>query len=159
LQVGRNGVHKTMITLTREEAQQVLDALSDCREDSEELFYEYKQKYGDHYKPQRITFQQSVLDQSAQAIETLRARLSAPEPEPVAWMNESDIGKTDWKVWAHGKPTATMPLYAAPPKFEPSVEPVAWHEPGAYGNVTVYQKWAEENGWLPLYTAPSQKNA
>jgi len=34
--------------------------------------------------------------------------------EPVAWMNESDIGKTDWKVWAHGKPTATMPLYAAP---------------------------------------------
>jgi hypothetical protein len=39
-----------------------------------------------------------------------------PEPEPVAWMNESDIGKTDWKVWAHGKPTATIPLYAAPPQ-------------------------------------------
>jgi len=36
------------------------------------------------------------------------------EPEPVAWMNEGDIGKTDWKVWAHGKPTATIPLYAAP---------------------------------------------
>jgi hypothetical protein len=72
-----------MITLTREEAQSVLDALSDCREDSEELFYDYKQKYGDHYKPQRITFQQSVLDQSAQAIETLRARLSAPEPSIV----------------------------------------------------------------------------
>jgi hypothetical protein len=27
-------------------------------------------------------------------------------------MNEGDIGKTDWKVWAHGKPTATIPLYA-----------------------------------------------
>jgi len=36
-------------------------------------------------------------------------------------------------------------------------EPVAWHEPGAYGNVTVYKKWAEENGWLPLYTAPPQR--
>jgi len=31
-------------------------------------------------------------------------------------------------------------------------EPVAWHEPNAYGNVTTHKKWAEENGWLPLYT-------
>ena len=36
-------------------------------------------------------------------------------------------------------------------------EPVAWHEPGAYGNVTVHEKWAKENGWLPLYTAPLQR--
>jgi hypothetical protein len=48
------------------------------------------------------------------ALKILRARLSAPEPEPVAWMNEGDMGKTDWKVWAHGKPTATIPLYTAP---------------------------------------------
>jgi hypothetical protein len=41
-----------------------------------------------------------------------------PEPEPVAWMNEGDIGKTDWKVWAHGKPTATIPLYTTPPQRE-----------------------------------------
>jgi hypothetical protein len=41
-----------------------------------------------------------------------------PEPEPVAWMNESDMGRTDWKVWAHGKPTATIPLYTAPPQRE-----------------------------------------
>jgi hypothetical protein len=74
------------ITLTREEAQQVLDALDE--------YY--------------IT-----TDEGKKLVETLRARLSAPEPEPVAWMNESDIGKTDWKVWAHGKPTATIPLYAA----------------------------------------------
>ena len=45
-----------MITLTREEAQQVLDGL---RGDS--------------------------LYAAKQARETLRARLSAPEPEPVAW--------------------------------------------------------------------------
>ena len=41
--------------------------------------------------------------------------------------------------------------YAAP--VEPvKQEPVAWHEPNAYGNVTTHKKWAEENGWLPLYT-------
>jgi len=33
-------------------------------------------------------------------------------------MNESDMGRTDWKVWAHGKPTATMPLYTASPQRE-----------------------------------------
>jgi hypothetical protein len=34
---------------------------------------------------------------------------------------------------------------------QPEPEPVAWHEPGAYGNVTVHKDWAKENGWLPLY--------
>ena len=39
------------------------------------------------------------------------------------------------------------------PKAQPvKQEPVAWHEPNAYGNVTTHKKWAEENGWLPLYT-------
>jgi hypothetical protein len=75
------------ITLTREEAQQVLDALE----------AEHSAIYG--------------TSQTEKAIETLRARLSQPEPEPVAW-----------------------------------------HEPGAYGNVTVYKKWAKENKWLPLYS-------
>ena len=36
---------------------------------------------------------------------------------------------------------------------QPAPEPVAWHEPGAYGNVTVHKEWAERNGWLPLFTA------
>ena len=40
---------------------------------------------------------------------------------------------------------------------QPEPEPVAWHEPGAYGNVTVYEGWAKENGWLPLYTASPQR--
>ena len=79
------------ITLTREEAQQVLDALEQI-------------SMGGH------------PDWANDVIPVLRARLSAPEPEPVAW-----------------------------------------HEPGAYGNVTVYKKWAEENKWLPLYE--EKKNA
>jgi hypothetical protein len=134
-----------MINLTREEAQQVLDALSDCREDSEELFYDYKQKYGDHYKPQRITFQQSVLDQSAQAIETLRARLSAPEPpcktgsqciggkcpqcvvsepEPVAWLVRDYVDGLSYpcafKDPAGSIKGESVPLYLHPPQRE-------WH--------------------------------
>jgi len=36
-------------------------------------------------------------------------------------------------------------------------EPVAWHEPGSFGNVTTHKKWALENGWEPLYTAPPKK--
>lgn len=36
-------------------------------------------------------------------------------------------------------------------------EPVAWHEPGAYGNVTTHKGWALANGWEPLYTAPPQR--
>jgi hypothetical protein len=30
-------------------------------------------------------------------------------------------------------------------------KPVAWHEPGAYGNVTTHKDWALANGWEPLY--------
>ena len=30
-------------------------------------------------------------------------------------------------------------------------EPVAWHEPGSYGNVTTHKDWALANGWEPLY--------
>jgi hypothetical protein len=78
-----------VITLTREEAQQVLDALV------------LAQWISDKLQNQVVFFE---------AEETLRARLAQPEPEPVAW-----------------------------------------HEPGSYSNVTVYKKWAEENGWLPLY--------
>ena len=29
--------------------------------------------------------------------------------------------------------------------------PVAWHEPGSYGNVTTHKDWALANGWEPLY--------
>lgn len=37
---------------------------------------------------------------------------------PVCWMNANDIDKTDWKVWAHGKPTVSMPLFTVPPQRE-----------------------------------------
>ncbi len=53
-----------MIILNREEAQQVLDALKNCRATGE--------------------LDEQAWNLATQTIETLRARLSAPEPEPVA---------------------------------------------------------------------------
>ena len=91
-------MHKIMITLTREEAQQVLYAMEAIQA------YTHVERKG-----------LRIFDD---AVELFRARLAQPEPEPVAWMNESDMGRTDWKVWAHGKPTATIPLYTAPPQRE-----------------------------------------
>ena len=92
------------ITLTREEAQQVLDVLNDVR---------YRIEFG----------QMNLSDDTDAAIETLRARLSAPEPvptnngryltgygaqpepEPVAWMHDQKVG-------------FNVPLYTAPPQRE-----------------------------------------
>jgi hypothetical protein len=94
------------------------------------------------------------------------------EQKPVVWMyqdkstNEVRFQKHMRDFVDHGQ-TYETPLYANEwvkepldkimPIPQPEPEPVAWHEPGAYGNVTVYKKWAEENGWLPLYTAPPQR--
>jgi len=117
-----------MITLTREEAQQVLDALDE--------YY--------------IT-----TDEGKQLVETLRARLSAPEPEqtrsekmreagitrrpkgwskedepePVAWYVRFDSGRTDLltipitearrAMWeSAGKRFTVTPLYTTPPQRE-----------------------------------------
>ena len=71
-----------MITLTREEAQQVLDALI-CS--------------GPHgWSP-------NLVNQHNKALKTLRARLSEPEPEPVACPKE---------------PANIEELYTAPPQRE-----------------------------------------
>jgi hypothetical protein len=96
------------ITLTREEAQQVLDALEYGIDyvKSEETTNKQTYKGYEHLCPDDSYYIKFIDD----AMETLCTRLAQPEPEPVAW-----------------------------------------HEPGAYGNVTVYKDWAKENGWLPLY--------
>ncbi len=57
------------ITLTREEAQQVLDALTRIRWAA-----------GERDKKNRVRDFDEAMDVSGEAIETLRARLSAPEP-------------------------------------------------------------------------------
>jgi hypothetical protein len=93
----------------------------------------------------------------------LRQKLEqAEKQEPVAWREVA--GKTT-KYYDYNEQGRGEPLYAAPvaqctyPKCQAtngcvgacSKEPVAWHEPGAYGNVTTHKDWALANGWEPLY--------
>jgi len=89
-------VHKTMITLTREEAQQVLDALECMNE--------------------------GALNAE---IKLLRARLSQPESEPVAWgvPNTRPTEKAQFMMLLHSAdgcqyPDQLVPLYTAPPQRE-----------------------------------------
>ncbi len=107
------------ITLTREEVQQVLDALFDAR------------RYG---AGDWISLE-----------ETTRARLSAPEPEPVAWYLPSDEGfdslfrdhrtvvactGNKWEGW--------QPLYTAPPQRN-------WQGLTRSDIFEVYQAWRQSD--------------
>jgi hypothetical protein len=98
------------ITLTREEAQSVLDVLNDVRH--------------------RIEFgQMNLSDDTDAAIDTLRTRLAHPEPEPVAWRfdqakyRENDLRGRQWafNLFSQTKPYMdemvrnVTPLYTAPP--------------------------------------------
>lgn len=88
------------ITLTREEAQQVLDA-----------FYVATT----HFAKDR--------NEILAAIQTLRARLAQPEPEPVAWTVGGLITDFSRDFSAYKTKTYTKPLYTTPPQAEP--KPVA----------------------------------
>jgi hypothetical protein len=95
------------ITLTREEAQQVLDVLNDVR---------YRIEFG----------QMNLCDDTDAAIETLRTRLAQPESEPVAWLfQHEETGLTDCidtqqVEWGFEKNNPRWqkiaPLYTAPPQ-------------------------------------------
>ncbi len=95
------------ITLTREEAQHVLYSL---------IFIKDNLKPSD---PMAATSWHENLDPP---IKTLRARLSAPEPEPVAWMHrqgnytEPHSMRLDDDAKARG--WTEEPLYTAPPQRE-----------------------------------------
>jgi len=84
------------ITLTREEAQQVLDAL----------------KYWDN------GVDEHAIHLCVTAIETLRARLAQPEPEPepVAWLHS--FTGYGWQVVPEKLYPTDQPLYTAPPQHE-----------------------------------------
>jgi hypothetical protein len=101
-----------MITLTRDEAQQVLDALwravSTC-------FDQYSHE-------QVMSNPKHFINQT---IETLRARLAQSEPEPVAWLEPEwgericpEIGYEVTITADHPKDLCWIPLYPAPPQRE-----------------------------------------
>ncbi len=119
-----------MITLTKEEAQQVLDALQDVR---------YKIEFG----------QMNLSDDTDTAIETLRARLSAPAPEPVAWNCAADLADASiCKSWCGNSNCIS---HIAPSKPESEYESQPEPEP-----VMLMDAPLLLNG-QPLYTAPPQR--
>jgi hypothetical protein len=89
------------ITLTREEAQQVLDALNDVR---------YRMEFG----------QMNLSDDTDAAIETLRVRLAQPESEPVAWMHIPHDDNLETVITKHKRSLkiykSYVPLYTTPPQ-------------------------------------------
>jgi len=78
------------VTLTREEAQQVLDALEGSIDAQEWEINDHITKYGEWYRPKRVEYMKQQLANTNSTIETLRARLSAPEPTLVLWNVKSN---------------------------------------------------------------------
>lgn len=89
-----------------------------------------------------------------QAITSLRQAIAELESqEPVAWrygalLYHDKLDAMEF-IRTSGYSYLLEPLYTHPQRTEE--EPVAWHEPGAYGNVTTHKDWALANGWEPLY--------
>ena len=80
--------------------------------------------------------------------------VAEPVQEPVAVIEVFSGWEDRCMVYPTGNaeelPDGVYKLYTAP--VQPvKQEPVAWHEPGSYGNVTTHKIWAMKNGWLPLY--------
>ncbi len=89
------------ITLTREEAQQVLKVL----------------EYPGPSWPESRT----------ELAVALRYKLSAPEPEPVAWRKKWE-GETKWEYYEFDRYQGSEPLYTAPPQRDvASAKAAEWH--------------------------------
>ncbi len=85
------------ITLTSEEAQQVLDALADAA-----------------WCVQHNNLPPDEGHDWDKELELLRWRLAQPEPEPVAWMHSLTGG--GWQVVPEKLYPTDQPLYTAPPQ-------------------------------------------
>jgi hypothetical protein len=100
-----------MITLTREEAQQVLDALNSC--DETWVYDGEDEQIVDQYDHKLVT----------NALETLRDKLSEPEPEPVAFQC-CEHGDDEWFITSaeaykvNPNRYKYRALYTAPPQRE-----------------------------------------
>lgn len=144
------------VTLTKEEAQQVLDALCELKHD---------------------TFHPAKVFKHEPSINLLRARLAQPEPsvEPVAWMymGIKQDGTTHgphlcWKpeymdAMSENKGAVAEPLYTSPPKPKLSVKPAAYvpvhPKSGPLWSMTTDDPNTERLPSYPLmklYTAPPQ---
>jgi len=102
-----------MITLTREEAQQVLAAF--CQSSQPAHGYRRNEL---HLTPK------PHVELYSEAIELLRAKLSEPEPEPVAWISAVT---GDMTIQNMSHTVSWAPLYTAPPqRDEASAKAAEW---------------------------------
>ena len=143
------------ITLTREEAQQVLGYLEEIH-------------------PGNMT--PMAETNWNKAIEALRARLSAPEPEPVAKFVLADGLNKRVKLLVDGLPIGTL-FYTAPPQPEPPCKtgsqciggkcpqcvvseprPAGWIYEDDEGRMMFSQMPTSALFWEPVYRGKREKN-
>jgi hypothetical protein len=67
------------ITLTREEAQQILDVLWNAFDLQQEEINQHIIKYGEFYRPQRVEFMKKELGSIEQMKETINNKIAQPE--------------------------------------------------------------------------------
>ena len=119
------------ITLTREEAEHVLKLL-----DKFDTFNDF-----------------------TDVREPLRAKLSEPEPEPVAWTVGGLITDFSRDFSAYKTKTYTQPLYTTPPQRKPEPKPVAWlNKLGNGAWIADVLKCEGDEPSEPLYTASPQRD-
>jgi len=112
--------------------------MTDLRKAAEMALTALDALYVNDYSGYEISKHEShVVDE---AIEALRQALSQPEQECIYPECETGIGCDG--------PCGEKPVDETAKHRH---EVVAWHEPGAYGNVTTHKDWALANGWEPLY--------
>jgi hypothetical protein len=184
------------ITLTREEAQQVLEGLDDywvTTDEGKELVETLRAKLAQEtpyeigkrlYKEGKgISFIPTAVPHDDNIAEALRgyedAKLSAPEPEPVAWIvsnseyDDEFVNNPSALAGKHHRGGNPTPVYTAPPQPEP--KPVAWSvtwNEQHTGNIYIHYKMAKDElqrltekytgddatrKIVPLYTAPPQR--
>jgi hypothetical protein len=131
------------ITLTREEAQQVLDALIDAADSQNWEMQQNIDQHGEWYR--RSRYLKQAVAKSQETIETLRARLAQPEPKPVAWIKK-DRSSIEVSIMSaeYMRNEGFEPLYTAPPQREwqglTDEEIMEMLDYGQYGNVPQYAR-------------------
>ena len=94
--------------------------------------------------------EQDLAYQEAKRLEALRTALAQPEQECIYPECETGIG-CDGPCGEKPVDTVNTSQERVDEIEKRRHEVVAWHEPGAYGNVTTHKDWALANGWEPLY--------
>jgi len=100
--------------------QQALDALIDAADSQSWEMQQNIDQHGEWYR--RSLYLKQSTTNSQKVIEALRARLTQPEPEPVAWMHiQGNHEEPNWRKLNEDEISRgwmQKPLYAAPPQRE-----------------------------------------